>query len=78
MKWISSRYRNYLITYFSPFNRKIQFQTTDFRVRSGRHSYEGYSVVEGGVVIDVSQMTDKSYDYISHIASFGPGIRYCD
>ncbi|WP_230135750.1 FAD-binding protein, partial [Peribacillus frigoritolerans] len=29
---------------------------TPFRVRSGRHSYENFSLVNGGLVIDISEM----------------------
>ncbi|PGZ91326.1 FAD-binding oxidoreductase [Bacillus sp. AFS029533] len=33
-----------------------------FRVRSGRHNYENYSLVDGGLVIDVSEMNTVSVD----------------
>ena len=32
------------------------------RARSGRHSYEAYSVAEGAIVIDVSEMDEISVD----------------
>jgi FAD/FMN-containing dehydrogenase len=45
------------------------------RARSGRHSYEGYSsLVKGGVIIDVSDMTAVSASDESGIAVVGAGI----
>lgn len=32
------------------------------RVRSGRHSYEGFSAVNGGIIIDVSEMNKVKVD----------------
>jgi FAD/FMN-containing dehydrogenase len=32
------------------------------RVRSGRHSYEGYSTVNNGVVMDVSRLNQVRWD----------------
>ena len=29
-----------------------------FRIRSGRHSYENFSLVNGGLIIDVSEMNE--------------------
>lgn len=68
--------------------RKQKSIPTRFRVRSGRHSYEGYSVVEDGIVIglyavflllilvDVSHLSYKSYDTSTKIGTFGSGVRY--
>ncbi|KSU84627.1 FAD/FMN-containing dehydrogenase [Fictibacillus enclensis] len=36
-------------------------QRTPFRVRSGRHSYENFSLVNRGLIIDVSEMKDIVY-----------------
>jgi FAD/FMN-containing dehydrogenase len=43
------------------------------RVRSGAHSYEGYSVVDGGVVIDVSPLNQVVLDGESGRATIGAG-----
>lgn len=43
------------------------------RARSGRHSYENYSVVDDGVVIDVSPLNDVSLDPESGLATVGAG-----
>lgn len=44
------------------------------RARSGRHSYEAYSLVEGGVVIDVSEMDEISADPRAGTARIGAGV----
>src|SRR5690606_8002266 len=44
-----------------------------FRARSGRHSYEGYSLVEGGLVIDLSDMQEVRVDREAGIAQVGAG-----
>ncbi|GAA3314095.1 hypothetical protein GCM10020331_005810 [Ectobacillus funiculus] len=44
-------------------------------MRSGRHNYEGLSVVNAGIVIDVSEMTQLEIDYESGIATLGTGWR---
>ena len=43
------------------------------RARSGGHSYEGYSLVEGGVVIDVSLLKAVTFDRSSGRAAIGAG-----
>ena len=43
------------------------------RARSGRHSYEAYSLVDNGVVVDVSAMNDVAYDAVSGRARIGAG-----
>lgn len=38
--------------------RWVRENNEDFRIRSGRHSYENYSLINHGLVIDVSEMND--------------------
>ena len=44
------------------------------RIRSGRHSLEGWSAVDGGLVIDVSQMKSAAIDVASRTATVGAGL----
>lgn len=44
------------------------------RARSGRHSYEGYSLVADGVVIDVSELDTVRVDRQAGTATIGAGI----
>ncbi|MUL75208.1 FAD-binding oxidoreductase [Mycolicibacterium sp. CBMA 226] len=44
------------------------------RARSGRHCLEGWSTVDGGVVIDVSQMKSSLIDSASQTATIGAGL----
>lgn len=44
-----------------------------FRARSGGHSYEGYSLVSGGLVIDLSEMGEASVDRGALTARVGAG-----
>src|SRR4051794_32254914 len=44
------------------------------RVRSGRHSLEGWSNVDHGIVIDVSEMKSATIDPASSIATVGAGL----
>jgi len=44
------------------------------RVRSGRHSLEGWSNVDGGLVIDVSAMKGARIDSASRTAKIGAGL----
>ncbi|HWT06323.1 MAG TPA: FAD-dependent oxidoreductase, partial [Xanthomonadales bacterium] len=44
------------------------------RARSGRHSYEVYSLVENGVIVDVSEMDEISVDARAGIARVGAGV----
>jgi FAD/FMN-containing dehydrogenase len=46
---------------------------TPFRVRSGGHSYEAYSLADGGLVIDVSELLQLRVDRASGTASVGAG-----
>jgi FAD/FMN-containing dehydrogenase len=43
-------------------------------IRSGGHSYEGFSLVDGGVVIDVSKMDKISIDTARKTATVGCGV----
>ncbi|MCM6772582.1 FAD-binding oxidoreductase [Nocardia sp. CDC159] len=49
-------------------------QAVPFRVRSGGHSTEGYSSVEGGIVIDVSEINSIEL-MADNLARIGPGAR---
>lgn len=49
-----------------------------FRARCGRHSYEGYSTVDGGVVIDVSPIKNVRLDRERGTAWVGSGIGLLD
>src|ERR1700716_3401967 len=44
------------------------------RVRSGRHSLEGWSNVDNGIVIDVSEMKSATIDTASNTATVGAGL----
>ena len=44
------------------------------RVRSGRHSLEGWSNVDNGIVIDVSELKSVQIDTASHTATVGAGL----
>jgi FAD/FMN-containing dehydrogenase len=44
------------------------------RVRSGRHSLEGWSNVDNGIVIDVSELKSVHIDAASRIATVGAGL----
>lgn len=46
-----------------------------FRIRSGGHSYEAYSLISGGMVIDVSEMVNLELDKVRGTVEIGPGIR---
>jgi FAD/FMN-containing dehydrogenase len=48
------------------------------RARSGRHSYEGYSLVADGIIIDVSEMEGLSVDLPAGIARVGAGVYALD
>jgi FAD/FMN-containing dehydrogenase len=45
-----------------------------FRVRSGRHSLEGWSSVDGGIVIDVSPLKEVKVDRDAKTATVGTGL----
>jgi FAD/FMN-containing dehydrogenase len=44
------------------------------RVRSGGHSLEGWSTVDDGIVIDVSEMKSATIDAAAHTATVGAGL----
>src|SRR3979490_2020340 len=44
------------------------------RVRSGRHSLEGWSCVDDGIVIDVSELKSATIDSASNTATVGAGL----
>src|SRR5260370_624991 len=44
------------------------------RVRSGRHCLEGWSTVDQGIVIDVSEMKSATIDVSSGTATVGAGL----
>ena len=44
------------------------------RVRSGRHCLEGWSSVDGGIVIDVSDLKSATIDSASNTATVGAGL----
>ena len=44
------------------------------RVRSGRHCLEGWSNVDNGIVIDVSEMKSATIDMASSTATVVPGL----
>lgn len=46
-----------------------------FRIRGGGHSYEAYSLVDGGLVIDVSGLLELQIDKESRIMRVGAGHR---
>src|SRR5689334_24111377 len=45
-----------------------------FRVRSGRHNLEGWSNIDGGLVIDVSEMKRVRIDAEAGTATIGAGL----
>jgi FAD/FMN-containing dehydrogenase len=47
---------------------------TPVRIRSGRHCLEGWSAVDGGLVIDVSAMKSAQIDPDSQTATVGAGL----
>ncbi|KAA0075783.1 FAD-binding oxidoreductase [Mycolicibacterium sp. P9-64] len=47
---------------------------TPVRVRSGRHCLEGWSNVDNGIVIDVSELKSATVDVASHRATVGAGL----
>ena len=44
------------------------------RIRSGRHCLEGWSGVDGGLVIDVSALKSAQIDHVSRTATVGAGL----
>ena len=55
--------------------RWARYRNVPIRMRSGRHSYEGLSVVDAGIVIDVSEMTQVDVDHECDTATVQTGLR---
>lgn len=55
--------------------RWARYRDVPIRIRSGRHNYEGLSVVDAGIVIDVSEMTQVEVDRKHGTATVQTGIR---
>ncbi len=55
--------------------RWARFNHVPIRLRSGRHNYEGLSVVDAGIVIDVSEMTRVEVDRKRGTATVQTGQR---
>ncbi len=55
--------------------RWARYWHVPIRIRSGRHSYEGLSVVDDGIVIDVSDMTQVDIDRKAGTVTVQTGIR---
>lgn len=54
---------------------RCRTQQLAFRVRSGGHSLEGYSAVDDGVVIDLSEMNSLTLNEDASQVILGPGAR---
>ncbi|WP_373657561.1 FAD-binding oxidoreductase [Sporomusa acidovorans] len=52
-----------------------RYRDVPIRVRSGGHSYEGLSVVDAGIVIDVSDMTQTEVDHECGTVKVQTGLR---
>jgi FAD/FMN-containing dehydrogenase len=55
--------------------RWARYREVPIRIRSGRHNYEGLSVVDAGIVIDVSEMKQVELDYKSGVVTVQTGLR---
>jgi FAD/FMN-containing dehydrogenase len=55
--------------------RWARYRNVPIRMRSGRHSYEGLSVVDAGIVIDVSEMTGVEVDGKDGTVTVQTGLR---
>lgn len=53
--------------------RWVRRQQLPFRIRCGGHSYEAFSLVDGGLVIDVSELVTLQVDRGAGIAQVGAG-----
>lgn len=49
-----------------------------FRIRSGGHNYEAYSLLNAGIVIDVSAIRHVIYDPTTGVAKIGSGAKLLD
>lgn len=47
----------------------------NFRIRSGGHNYEGYSIVNNGIVIDVSRMKRISINELNNTVKIESGVQ---
>lgn len=52
-----------------------KINSLEFRIRSGRHHYEGYSTGDGIVVIDVSNMKNIDVDINKNLVKIQGGVR---
>lgn len=55
--------------------RWARYWNVPIRMRSGRHNYEGLSVVDGGIVIDVSEMKQIDIDYKRGTVTVQAGLK---
>lgn len=55
-----------------------QEQEALLAVRGGGHSFAGHSTCDGGIVLDLSPMTQLHIDPHQRIAIAGPGLRWAD
>lgn len=55
--------------------RWARYRDVPIRIRSGRHSYEGLSVVNAGIVIDVSEMKKVDIDRKRRTVTVQTGLR---
>jgi len=55
--------------------RWARYRDVPIRIRSGRHNYEGLSVVNAGIVIDVSEMKRVEVDHKRGTATVQTGLR---
>jgi FAD/FMN-containing dehydrogenase len=53
----------------------VRKQKVPFSVRCGGHSYEAFSLVDGGLIIDVSDLLHLRIDKASYTVSIGAGFR---
>lgn len=53
----------------------VRKNNVPFRIRSGRHSYEAYSSIKNGLVIDMSDMNSIQYNNGTKLATIGGGVK---
>jgi hypothetical protein len=49
-----------------------------FRIRSGGHSYGGFSTVQSGIVLSLSGLNDIAFDKSNGVATIGPAVKVQD
>jgi FAD/FMN-containing dehydrogenase len=49
-----------------------------FRVRSGGHSYGGFSTVQSGIVLSLSGLNNIAFDDSTGVATIGPAVKVQD